>query len=226
LRWGDACLDRGDAEGAAREYARALELLKGGTGDGLVAAYVRLGRANQLLGRVAACVHFFKKALDLDPREESALRALIELHSQWEEWEAVANLRARLRESLPVESDPLEAVSEPVDDMAALRQAVVAARSDEERARAWLDLGNAAWFELEDRVEAVRAFQAAFIYDRSLHEAVEMLALALVATRDLVRLQSLTAALADASDANSVAALNTLRAALRQLVTAQRRGQR
>jgi tetratricopeptide (TPR) repeat protein len=225
LGWGDACLEEGDVEAAAREYARALDRLKAAGGPALLAAYLRLGKANRVLGRVSACVHCYKKALEIDPQDETALRELIELHAAWGEWEQVASLRARLLDG----EDPLAAVTQPDDlpthDMAALRNAVVAARTNADRARAWLDLGHAAWFETQDRDEAVRAFQAAFIHDRSLHEAVEMLALALVTMRDVIRLESLCAALADATDAHSTAARETLRGALHQLAEGVRRGQ-
>lgn len=96
MRQGDAELIAGDPATAARHFVRALDLLEGGSPSLTVDAYLRLGRANQALGRVAACLHCYKKGIEIDPQHAPTLRAMVELHLEWREHLAAETLEDRL----------------------------------------------------------------------------------------------------------------------------------
>lgn len=98
-----AAMRRGDAfflaerhEDAAREFVHALDALEGHLSPLTVDVYLRLGRANQALGRVTACLHSYKKALEADPEHAPTLRALAELHLEWNEVQAADRVERRL----------------------------------------------------------------------------------------------------------------------------------
>ncbi len=263
----EAALDEGDElfrakrfDEAARCYTHALGLLEGRGGELLVETFLRLGRVHQARSRVTACLHCFKKALQVDPSHVPTLRALADLHLEWRELEAAAAVERRLfaavtgdearalelirsgdrwwkRARSPEHAKQryrralaftghheratarLRAVSNTTtqDELAALEARAHHTADDAERARALFELGVATWIEAHDRDKAIRAFEAAFVADRSLTAAVDMLIAALVEHGDYVKLETMAAALAEASDAPSVTARGKLRQALRAL---------
>ncbi len=96
MREGDAHFRASDHAAAARAFARALDLLAGRVTELTVDVYLRLGRANEALGRVGACMHCFKKGLEADPEHAPTLRALATLHLEWHEHEAADAVEERL----------------------------------------------------------------------------------------------------------------------------------
>lgn len=260
LRRGDASFAAGEHAVAAREYVDALETLDGRPTELMVDAYLRLGRANHALGRVTACLHCYKKGLELDPQHAPTLRALVELHLAWNEHAEAEAVERRLfraaetSEELSTElmrsgdrwwkraGDPerakqryrralsrsersdrvvarLRAISSTAQrsELSILRARAQHAKSDAERAQAYFDLGTAAWFEHRDHQQASAAFEAAFIADRTLVAALEMLVTILVERGEYGRLEVLAVALAEHRDDASVLARRKVREALRAL---------
>jgi tetratricopeptide (TPR) repeat protein len=97
-----------------------------------VEAYTRLGMCIQRQGDESRAVHFFEKALDLDPEHQDAMRALVDIHSR--------------------RSDPAALLR--------MKRALVKVAAPEERYRLWLEIGDLAR-HLGQHAEASQAYQSA-----------------------------------------------------------------
>lgn len=128
----------GDVDRAATLLVQAIECLEG-AGPGLRAdAYVRLATVNRRRRRSAAALHCLRKALALTPRSVVAHHELVELHTEWGEWERVLGAE-----------EALFAVLDGVD----------------ERVRELLRSGDRWWRRAGDRARARRRYEDALLLD-------------------------------------------------------------
>ena len=265
LARGDVHMDLGDPHAAIKEYVRAVSLLQAGPRRAQIDAYLRLGHANRRGGRMVACVHAYRKALDLDPRHIDALRALVDLHVEWEEWEFVQPIEERLFDVL--EGDPrlhdellrsgdrwwkraaepeqallryrralrsfpestrvqvrLRAVSKGLvrGDLGNLRRAALSAHAARDRAIAYLELGNAYYFDALRYRDALEAFDTAYRADETYLPALEMYVAALVELKQWARVRQIWRELSSDDGADREAARDTMREALRAVPPSQR----
>ena len=97
-----------------------------------VDVYTRLGTCIQRQGDESRAVHFFEKALDIDPEHQESMRSLVDIHSR--------------------RSDPAALLR--------MKRALVRVAPQDERYRLWLEIGDLAR-HLGQHSEASQAYQAA-----------------------------------------------------------------
>jgi tetratricopeptide (TPR) repeat protein len=119
------------------EAGRLMQAMLAHHGDQLsrserVALYTNLGTCIQRQGDESRAVHFFEKALDIEPEHQEAMRALVDIHAR--------------------RSDP--------SALLRMKRALVRVAPQEERYRLWLEIGDLAK-HLGQHAEASQAYQSA-----------------------------------------------------------------